>query len=139
MIHAIYIYCIVNAFMLGYFEEDWNESRNRLINKIVIFLLITLLGAPMWIIGFIVDAFNYFKAGDGRSIIVNLKFILFTKSATTKLLDKIIAKDEWLKETKRISEIKEDMKGKSLNDKLHILAIKKVMQHIEKNNLIKTK
>jgi len=135
MIHLIYIYIIINTFMLSMLHDTWNEDRN-IKGNLVAFVLIFTLGIVLLLISTPFDIFNYFKKGSGKSILINLKFILFTKYYTKKLLQKIEDKQEWIEDRKRVLSFKENMKTKTIVDKTHILAIKKAIAFIEENKLI---
>jgi len=135
MIHLIYIYIIINTFMLSMLHDTWNEDKN-IKGNLVAFVLIFTLGIVFLLISTPIDVFNYFKKGSGKSILINLKFILFTKYYTKKLLQKIENKQEWIEDRKRVLSFKENMKTKTIVDKTHILAIKKAIAFIEENKLI---
>lgn len=139
MIHIIYIYIIINTLMLSILHDMWNDRSSSLRQNAVAFILIFVFGLFLIVISTPIDIFNYFNKGGGRSIIINLKFILFTNYFTQKLWETIEDKEEWVNQVKSIIKTKQDYKKPTFIDKTHILAASKAIAYIEKNQLLKTK
>lgn len=135
MIHIIYIYIIINAFMLGILEDTWSNRSDSFRNNLVGFLILSIFGTIFGAMQLVVNLSAFFYSDIWRDIRTNVKYAVFTKSATTKLLKSSESPKKYYDTIVLVLEHKLKLQNKSIVDLSYILGAKRIVKYITKNNI----
>lgn len=134
MIHIIYIYIIINTFLLSIYHDMWNDRMGFRGNAIA-FMMIFLFGTFLIVFSTPIDIANYFIKGSGRSILINLKFILFPNFFTPKLLKNTDDLPKCIDMINYAMEQRLKQKKRTFVDWTYIWGARKINSYIKKNNI----